>query len=447
MAGLTEHKISKLKWDDSKLTRAGNRPKFQQHDDPEVPGHHIRLYPPKANGRSSKVFYLQYGPNVGRKVYRIGSWGDPWSLEDARNEAKRVRGAFLIRGLDPNEAKQQKIQEAKAALTVEQLVDRFFEAHPVPVWSAGYRGANRTHARKLTKVLGNRIAETVDKDDIRLLFLRVKEETPSQAKLFRGFVKRAYDWGQDEDLLPEMTNPAILVRSKSKAKSQYQDPRPVERDRVLESDKGEATALFDLLKKYDPIYTHAAKLYLLTGFRNAELRTARWEHVDLKNRTLKNVSPKGGPENAYKAYLSDMAIDCLKSLGLGRFAEGPIFPAAGLFKPTSEPRSDWAYWTKTISMNSGMPRSDEGEPIWIHDLRRTAVTWLAEMRVSNDSRTIFKGSRPTGVTARTYSHAQKVPVHKRCTLQIEDRINDIESGDEKTMFEPWRRALQATESP
>ncbi len=447
MARLTEHKILKLKWDDSKLTRAGNRPKFQQHDDSEVPGHHIRLYPPKANGRSNKVFYLKYGPNVGRKVYRIGSWGDPWSLEDARNEAKRVRGAFLIRGLDPNEAKKQVVQQAKAALTVEQLVDRFFEGHPVPVWSAGYRKANGTHARKLTGVLGNRLAETVDKDDIRFLFVRVKEETPSQAKLFRGFVKRMYDWAMDEDLVPEMTNPAVLVRSKSKAKSQYADPRPVERDRVLECDKGEATALFDVLKKYDPVFTHAAKLYLLLGFRNAELRTARWEHVDLKNRTLKNVSPKGGPENAYKAYLSDMAIDCLKGLGLGRFAKGPIFPAAGLFKPTSEPRSDWAHWTRVIGSDRRMPRSDEGKPIWIHDLRRTAVTWLEEMRVDNDTCTIFKGSRPTGVTARGYSHAKKEYIHKGCTLKIEDRLHDIAAGNEKTMFDAWRGTLQATGSP
>jgi len=440
---LSEDKIRKLKWDATKRTKAGNAPKFQWHDDPEVAGHHIRLYPPKASGQSSKVFYVKYGPDVGRKVYRIGPWGE-WPLQEARDRARRVSKDFYSKGIDPNQSRQEKIQQAKAKLTVKELADEYIEAHPVPVWSLSYRKANETHAKKLTKDFGSRLAETLGKDDLRPLFVRIKKDTPAQAKLFRGFVNRMYDWGMDEELLPDMINPAILVRSKSKAKSQYQDPPAVERDRVLESDKGEATALFDMLKDYDPLFTHMAKLYLLLGFRNAELREADWAHIDLDNRLIKNVQPKGGEQNSYRAYLCDMAIDCLKGLGLGKIEEGPIFPAEGLHKSVDEPRSNWSYWYRTISKDPRMPLSGEGEHIQIHDLRRTAITWLQEMRCDDDERTIFKGSRPSGVTARNYSHGKREYVHQRCTLAIEERLLDVLAGREKTMFDPWRNPKQTT---
>ena len=444
MATLTEVKISKLKWDASRRTPSGNTPKHQIHNDPDVSGHHIKLYPPKANGRSSKVFYVGYGPSTNRKFYRIGLWGE-WTLEASRAEARRVRKDFHHKGVDPNQAKKKKVQQAKAKLTVKELVDEYLDAHPVPVWSVSYASANKGHSRKLIKAFGNRLAETLDKDDLRPLFVEMKKEIPAQAKLFRGFVNRMYDWGMDEECIPEMPNPAILVRSKSKStKSQYQDPPAVERDRVLESDKGEARELFELLKDYNPLFTHMAKLYLLTGFRNVELREARWEHIDLKNRLIKNVKPKGGEHNAYRAYLCDTAIDCLKALGLGKISKGPIFPAEGIHKSTDESRSDWDYWYRTISKDPRMPLSGDGEYIHIHDLRRTAITWLQEMRFDDDERTIFKGSRPVGVTARNYSKGKKEYVHKRCTLAIEERLHDIEAGEEKTMFEPWRGRLYPT---
>ena len=159
MARLTEDKIRKLRWDATQRTKAGNAPKFQWHDDSEVAGHHIRLYPPKVNGQSSKVFYLKYGPDVARKVYRIGSWGDPWTLEYARDEAKGIRKAFLLKGMDPNQAKKQKLQQAKASLTVSELLAKYFDEH-VSLWSKKYLQSNTTYRRYLENDLGKRIHTT-----------------------------------------------------------------------------------------------------------------------------------------------------------------------------------------------------------------------------------------------------------------------------------------------
>ena len=122
MATLTEAKIAKLKWDDSKRTRSGNVPKHQIHNDPDVSGHHIKLYPPKATGRSGKVFYLGYGPSTNRKFYKIGRWGDV-TLEQARAEARKIRRALHRFGIDPNKAGRARIRVASRRLTDNQLVD------------------------------------------------------------------------------------------------------------------------------------------------------------------------------------------------------------------------------------------------------------------------------------------------------------------------------------
>ena len=146
MATLTEAKIAKLKWDDSKRTRSGNVPKHQIHNDPDVSGHHIKLYPPKATGRSGKVFYLGYGPSTNRKFYKIGRWGDV-TLEQARAEARKIRRELHRFGIDPNKARRARIRVAKRRLTGKQLVDEDFKERS-PVSSNSYTDGNRGLAKR-----------------------------------------------------------------------------------------------------------------------------------------------------------------------------------------------------------------------------------------------------------------------------------------------------------
>ena len=146
MATLTEAKIAKLKWDDSKRTRSGNVPKHQIHNDPDVSGHHIKLYPPKATGRSGKVFYLGYGPSTNRQFYKIGQWGDV-TLEQARAEARKIRRELHRFGIDPNKARRARIRVAKRRLTGKQLVDEDFKERS-PVSSNSYTDGNRGFAKR-----------------------------------------------------------------------------------------------------------------------------------------------------------------------------------------------------------------------------------------------------------------------------------------------------------
>ena len=273
-----------------------------------------------------------YGSSVDRKVYRIGAWGE-WTLAEARDEARKIRRAFYDHGVDPTRAKKKRIQTGKSRLTVEELVDEYLKAKEA-VWADSYMTSNKkVHAKRLVDAYGGQYAEDLRKDDVARVFLEIKKNFPSQAHLFRVFGRGCYNWALDWKRVPEMPNPFVLERGHSSAKSDFKIP-PKKRARHLRHKRGEATALFDLLRDQPEdakFYLVAAKLYLLTGFRKTELLKARWEHIDHKLRTLQNVKPKGGRDNSYDMPLTDMAYELLESLGDGhiKFRKGPIFRGQG----------------------------------------------------------------------------------------------------------------------
>ena len=84
--------------------------------------------------------------------------------------------------------------------------------------------------------------------------------------------------------------------------------------------------------------------------------------------------------------------------------------------------------------------------ITIHDLRRSAVTWLQQMRFSAEDRTHFKGSKPQGLTEGTYSQADREDIRRRCCEAIDDRIRDVEAGNDLTMFDAWKASKKVAGS-
>ena len=182
METLTEANIVNLKWDDSKRTRSGNVPKHQIHNDPDVSGHHIKLYPPKATGRSGKVFYLGYGPSTNRKFYRIGQWGDV-TLEQARAEARKIRAELHRFGIDPNKARRERIQVAKRRLTVKQLVAEDFKERS-PAWSNNYTAGNRGFAKRGGRAKGETedVTHPADQGDLWEEIVREVVPKPNEEK-------------------------------------------------------------------------------------------------------------------------------------------------------------------------------------------------------------------------------------------------------------------------
>jgi integrase len=62
----------------------------------------------------------------------------------------------------------------------------------------------------------------------------------------------------------------------------------------------------------NPIQRDGLMLALFTGLRSEDVRTVRWEHVDLKERTLRLPDPKGGAGAAFTIPLSTTPLAILR---------------------------------------------------------------------------------------------------------------------------------------
>ena len=103
----------------------------------------------------------------------------------------------------------------------------------------------------------------------------------------------------------------------------------------------------------------AVQLALATAMRRGELLSLRWEHIDLQGRTAFLPDTKNGDSRTVP--LSSVAVQVLAELP--RHSSGVVIPVK--------------YFTLEAAFKRGVRRSGLDE-VRFHDLRRTAITRMAE---------------------------------------------------------------------
>ena len=146
-------------------------------------------------------------------------------------------------------------------------------------------------------------------------------------------------------------NPVQMVRKPSS---------PPARARVLSNEE-----VLRLLHALEPVgrRSHwtkpAVQLALATAMRRGELLSLRWDHVDLQARTAFLPDTKNG--DARTVPLSSAAVEILTKLP--RHISGLVFPVKA--------------FTLDAAFNRGLARAGLDD-LRFHDLRRTAITRMAE---------------------------------------------------------------------
>jgi integrase len=147
-------------------------------------------------------------------------------------------------------------------------------------------------------------------------------------------------------------------------------PNPVQMVRKPQSPQARSRVLTDeeiskLLQALEPTgrRSHwtkpAVQLALATAMRRGELLSLRWEHIDLQGRTAFLPDTKNGDSRTVP--LSSAAVQVLAELP--RHISGLVIPVK--------------YFTLDAAFKRGIRRA-ELEGIRFHDLRRTAITRMAE---------------------------------------------------------------------
>lgn len=278
----------------------------------------------RVTAKGSRSYALKYRIGSAQRWLTIGKHGSPWTPDTGR-EAAREALEQVAKGHDPAVAKRQ----AREALTVSALIDRYLEDGPVTkpakreiTWKNDASNLNR-HVRPL---IGRRLAHSVTQAEAARVIRDIVEGKTAcvqktgprgvatvkggehVARRTRTTAAACWAWGLQQTIITG-TNPFAAVKL---------SVRPV-RERFLSPDEaGRFLAKLDQMEAdglVRRVFADAMRLLLLSGARKTEVTGLRWAEVDFHRRvaTLPPDRTKaGGTNGARHIHLSPPAMAILE---------------------------------------------------------------------------------------------------------------------------------------
>lgn len=311
--------------------------------DNEVPGFGVRIQGDR------KTYVVRYrNANRTQRKMKIARCCD-MTPDKARDAARKVF-AQVSEGKDPAAAKQ----EARDAPTTQELYERYMREHARPFKKP--RSVEIDEGTWSRHILPNhgakKVAEWTKSDVLKLQGeLVTKKAVANQVVALLG---KSFNLAEDWGWRPQNSNPCQRLK---KYKLQ---PRSLilSTPQIVSVD----TACNDLVEdgRIDLAMASLARLWLITGCRNSEIRTAEraWVNFDLKALVLPD-SKVGDREIP----LPDVALDIVRELD-AEYGEDRkwLIPGRTAGKPLASP---WKRW-KRIAASAGI--STKSSP---HTLRHT----------------------------------------------------------------------------
>ena len=329
----------------------------------------------------SKILFYKYRFQEKLRFLNLGTYPHT-SLADAR---QKYGDAYKLRknGFDPIEveaeaaratAKEEETKQQKT-LTVEDLIDRYIEKY-AKAHKKSWHKDELTLAKDVLPAWGKRPANEITKlDATKLLQKIVDRGRPGQAQNALESTRKMYNWAIDQGMLE--TTPFLGVKR----------PAPKnKKDRAL-SDKEIKTVWneLDAADMSDEI-RRALKLTLVTGQRPGEVIGIHADEIADKWWTIPKEKTKNN--KAHRVYLTNLALKLIGPLESTDSKTGETKRKAHIFpcphKKKKKPIQEGA-------MGSALRSNYEEDKISIakftpHDLRRTAVTHLARLKVPREWR-------------------------------------------------------------
>lgn len=367
--------------------------------DTEVRGFGVKVTP---NGRRIYIFQYRVPGKSAPERMTIGHHGDPWTADQARAEAERLRGD-IKRGISPRERARQVAAEVRRAVTVAELCQRYL-AEGTATKKASTLASDRGRIRRhILPLLGKRKVADITSADVRRFLTDVANgKTAADQKTGLrgraivtggkgtatrtvGLLGGIFSFAVQEGIRPD--NPVRGVRRFADRKCErYLSP-------------AELARLGDALKAAEadgesPAAVAALRALILTGCRLSEILALRWAEVDIDRACLRLADSKTG---AKVIVLGAPALQLFAGLPR-QFGNPHVFPGDLEDRHLVGLPKIWA----RIRRRAGL------DDVRIHDLRHTFASAGAGASVGLLAIGKLLGHRDPKTTAR-YAHLADDP--------------------------------------
>ena len=341
-----------------------------EYFDSQLPGFGLRV---AESGHKSWVVMYRAGGKVRR--YTIDTLAKVPKVDDARVKARAIMER-AARGEDPAATKKaERIADARPARepdTVRVIAAMFVERYCKPnnrSWAETERTL-RNHA--VTRWGERELASISRRDVLDLLDSLVDRGNPIAANRVLAVVRKMFAWAVERDIIP--ASPVQKIKAPGKE---------TERERVLTDE--ELVRVWRAAEAMSGAAGGFVRLLILSGQRRDEVANMRWQDLDLEKGlwTLPREATKGN--RSHEVPLAPSAVEILGSLP--RFGDF-VFTTTG-----DRPISGYSKIKARADKLAGI------EEDWrFHDLRRTAGTGMARLRIPVSTISRVLNHKEGGVT-------------------------------------------------
>jgi integrase len=309
--------------------------------------------------KSWSLFYRAAGR---LRRYTIGNYPafDPAAARKAASAAlHRVQA-----GGDPAEEKRQRrLSPAPSADDFASIAREYLEREVKKNTAAStYKETARILEKDVIPEWGKRSIGTIVRRDVSLLIdKKAANGAEVQANRILSRLRTLFSWAVRKDRIA--SNPCDGMRPPTREKS---------RDRVLNNDEIKLfwNACDDLGWPFGPLF----KLLLLTAQRRDEVASMEWEEVDLGGAVWDIPKTRAKNGVGHEVQLSREAIEILSALP--RIAGGFVFTTNGKTAVSGFSRAK-----ERVDAFMASRAGHDIEPWVLHDLRRTATTGMAGLKI------------------------------------------------------------------
>ena len=349
------------------------------------------------------TWYFHYDAEIGkrreRRKLKIGRL-DEVTLAQALGEAERLR-PLIRQGADPV---SQKAANREAITFADLAAGRFNSGDALrPGTERDYR---HVLGKDVLPAIGNIPAKAVTRDDvIRVLDVISARGANRRADTARTVISSIFSHGLDRGLVSD--NPASGLRNRHDYQPRDVIASPADIRQLW-------SAMDDGKASMSPTIAAIVRLALLTGLRRTEIAAARKEELDLDSTSPTLTIPRGRAKNrnAHRVPLSRQAASLFRQAVEAAGDSEFIFPGE---------RSPSHIASRSVSKAMERTRDKLGiKDITMHDLRRTAGTYMSQYGVPKDVRERILnhgGMRKGNITESVYNRYE-YDAEKRAALEL-----------------------------